>query len=192
MAAPTPPQSDATPTQGLIPRHEFGSSSTPTPSRRNRDGVGDGCETDGQWDSSAEAAAASAGESSSEEDCRRNSEIIRARLYEKQAIRHREEREARSTPPLPSVAEEEAAQADPGATAAPGVAETQQPASAPEILRITDPMLLGIPHDPVRAAESRRRFLMNTESFGANTLEACCAQDRCAGATTAGRGRQTW
>ena len=97
MAAPTPPQSDATPTQGLIPRHEFGSSSTPTPSRRNRDGVGDGCETDGQWDSSAEAAAASAGESSSEEDCRRNSEIIRARVYEKQAIRHREEREARSS-----------------------------------------------------------------------------------------------
>ena len=102
-----------------------------------------------------------ASEASSESPGRRPKEHdrIRAEFYEKKAARHREERDARATPPLPPVTEEEAAQAEPGATAAPGVAATHRPASAQEILRITDPMSRGIPHDPARTAASRRRFL---------------------------------
>ena len=179
MAAPSPGTSTPTST-GWIPRQEYGAGSTPTPSHRDQDGVGDGFQTDGLWDADFETA--SAGHlSSSEEDVRQNRERIHAQLYAEQEARHQREQAVRQLPP---VTEEDAAQADTGATAAPGVAETQQPASAPEILKITDPLLRVIPHDPVRAEESRRRFLMNEQSFG--------AQDRCAGATTAERGRQTW
>ena len=156
---------------GQIPRHEFGAGSTPTPSRRNEDGVGS--ETDGQWEDDFETASAGGRSDSSQDDIDRNTARIRAKYYKKQQARHQKEHEdklkARSIPQLPPVTEEDVAQAAPGATAAPRVAETQRPASPPEILRVEDPKLPGIPHDPERAKESRRRFLQDTEAFGTGT-----------------------
>ena len=92
------------------------SRSTPTPSRRG-DGRGLGYPTDGEW----EFETASAGESSSEEDIRRNSELIRLKFHEDQEGRHQREQAVRQLPP---VAEEDVGQVDLGATAAPEVVET--------------------------------------------------------------------
>ena len=105
--------------------------STPTPSRCSPIGVGP--PTDGGGE---EPGTASAGESSSaEEGFIRNRNRIRAKFHEEQDARHRKEQEARSAPQLPPVAEEDAEQAELGATAAPGVADTQQPASTPSSSR---------------------------------------------------------
>ena len=142
MAAPSP---------GRIPRQEFGAGSTPTPSRRNQDGVGDGFETDGLWEADFETASAGHMSESSEDDIRQNRERIHAQFYADQEARHQREQAARQLPP---VAKEDAVQVDPGPTVAPGVAETQPPASTPEILTVEDLLRKGIPLDPARAQES--------------------------------------
>ena len=154
--------------------------STLTPSRRNEDGLGTETEAEA-WESSRSASATeetssdwknldrqvhSEAESPADDDVRRTTEVIREKFHTNRE-KHKA-REAAHPQPMPAV-EEEIEEAQLGATAALGVAATQEASSSPEILKVEDPELRGVPLDPAIAEATRKRFLLDTESCGDGT-----------------------